>query len=677
MRTAGRLAGFAVLGSVLLALLPGCREPDQQPTEPALATVAKRTLTVSGSGKGDGVVTSTPAGINCTITGGIASATGCSFQFDKNTVVTLAAVPKAGHAFVAWFQYCAGFTICQVTMSSNRSVQARFMKGPFTVKIGSGVSGSGRGTVRSQTGLSPVINCVITDGVPASTGCSAKYPANTEVVLTATPANGYGFGGWGGTCGGEGTCHYKAVKNVTIPASFLPAATPAAATVGRWGPAFQTPVVGIHLHLLPSGIVALWGNRGETNLWNPADPGAGFVPLSKPYQIFCAGHTLLPDGRLLIAGGHISSDRGLPGAVIFDPATSSWTPAPALAQGRWYPTLTTLPNGDVLTVAGADEQGTMVAVPEVWRNGGWARLTGAPLTLPYYPFMFVAPNGRVFMAGPERTTRYIDPSGSGSWTTVAQRIGPVRDYGSAVMYAPGKVLAAGGGDPPTASAEVIDLNDPSPGWRAVAPMAYARRQTMATILADGQVLVTHGTSGAGFNDLSNTVRYAELWNPSSETWTTMAREGVGRAYHSSAILLPDGRVLSSGSGESDGLTFSQSELSAQIFSPPYLFNGDGTAAPRPRIGSAPDRLSYGESFEVGSPDAGSVARGTLIRLSSTTHSFNQSQRIYHLTLTQAGGGALAGVAPGSPRLAPPGPYLLFLITGTGVPSVAKIVSLGP
>lgn len=677
MRPSGSLTGVALFAVAVLSVLPGCREAEHEPTEPALATATKKTLTVSGSGTGDGLVTSTPAGINCTITAGTAAATGCQAKFDVGTVVTLNAVPKSGHAFTGWYKLCAGFTICQLTMTYNRAVQAKFLKGPFKVSIGSGVSGSGRGTVRSQTGLSPAINCTITNGTPATTGCSAKYPANTEILLTATPASGYIFGGWGGVCGGEGTCRYKAVKAITIKASFLPEATPAAATQGRWGPAFQTPVVAIHMHLLPSGKVMLFGSRGEVNLWDPANPGAGFVPISKTFQYFCSGHTLLPDGRLLIAGGHIDVDRGLPKAVIFDPATESWNSAPAMAQGRWYPTLTTLPNGDVLTVAGADEQGTMVAVPEVWRDGSWRRLTGAPLKLPYYPAMFVVRGGRVFMAGPDRTTRYLDPSGTGEWITVAERIGPVRDYGGAVMYAPGKVLFAGGGDPPTATAEVIDLDDPSPAWRSVAPMAHARRQTLATLLADGQVLVTQGTSGPGFNDLTSTVRYAELWNPQTETWRTMAREGVGRAYHGSTILLPDGRVLSSGSGEGDGLTFAQSELSAQIFSPPYLFKSDGTAAPRPAIGSAPGRLSYGESFSLGSPNAASVARATLIRLSSVTHSFNQSQVIYPVDLTQSGAGTLAGVAPAGPDLAPPGPYMLFLINDAGVPSVAKMVSLGP
>jgi hypothetical protein len=551
------------------------------------------------------------------------------------------------------------------------------MKGPFVIKVGSGAPGTGKGTVRSQTGLTPVINCTINNGVVGTTGCQGKYPANTEVILTATPAAGSAFWGWGGACGGEGTCVNKVTKALTIPASFGPEASPVAATEGRWGPTFQTPVVAIHLHLLSSGKVALWGERGEMNLWDPADPGRPFVPVVKTYELFCSGHTTLPDGRLLVAGGHITHDHGLPRGVILDPSTASWTPTPDMAKGRWYPTLTVLPNGDVLTVAGADQQAEMVPIPEIWRDGSWHQLTGASLALPYYPPMFVAPDGRAFMAGPDQTTRYLDPTGDGAWTTVGDRIEPNREAGTAVMYAPGKILYAGGGDPPTSSAEVIDLNEPAPAWRAVAPMAFARRHTMATLLADGQVLVTHGTSGPGFNDVTNAVHYAELWNPATETWTTLAREAVPRVYHANAVLLPDARVFSSGSGEGGEIVFAQSQLSAQIFSPPYLFKGDGTPAPRPTVTAAPSHLSYGETFTVETPDAPSVTRGTLIRLGSATHSFNQSQVIYPLALTLGEGESLTATAPDRAELAPPGPYMLFLINDVGVPSVAKMVSIGP
>jgi hypothetical protein len=246
-----------------------------------------------------------------------------------------------------------------------------------------------------------------------------------------------------------------------------------------------------------------------------------------------------------------------------------------------------------------------------------------------------------------------------------------------VMYAPGKIMYAGGGDPPTSSAEVIDLTRPAPAWRSVAPMRFARRQMNATLLADGQVLVTSGTSGPGFNDVTSPVYAAELWNPATETWTTLARESVGRTYHSTALLLPDGRVLSSGSGEGGGVPFESSQFSAQVFSPPYLFNPDGTLATRPVITSAPSRITYGQPFTVRTPDAAAVTRGTLIRLGSVTHAFNQSQLIFPLTFSAAGATTLTATGPSSASWATPGPYMLFLVNGNGVPSTARMVTVGP
>jgi hypothetical protein len=330
-------------------------------------------------------------------------------------------------------------------------------------------------------------------------------------------------------------------------------------------------------------------------------------------------------------------------------------------------------------VSGHDTSLADVTTPEVWNGSSWRQLTTAPLAIPnpYYPDMFVAPNGKVFLAGFPKTTRYLDVNGSGQWTTVAERNVADRTMGSAVMYAPGKILYAGGGDPPTRSAEVIDLNDPSPSWRNVSGMAFPRRQMNATILADGTVLVTGGTSAPGFNNQAGAIHAAELWNPQTERWTILASESKHRTYHGTTVLLPTAQVLSSGSGEGGGIPFANSEFSAQVFTPPYLLNADGSPAVRPSITSAPARISYGQSFTVGTPDAASVSKGTLIRLSSVTHAFNQSQVIYPLTFTPAGPTSLGAVAPTNPNLAPPGPYMLFLINAAGVPSVAKMVSVGP
>ncbi|HEY9507171.1 MAG TPA: galactose oxidase-like domain-containing protein [Gemmatimonadales bacterium] len=669
MRRLGRLLG--------VTLLLSCQDTPRMTEVDGVSALATRTLTVLGSGTGDGTVRSSPAGISCTITNGAVGATGCRAPFSQGAGVTLTATPRSGHSFKGWLRSCSGTGTCTVTMSVNRNVEARFLEGPFRIRIAGGV-GTGNGRVRSQAGLTPAINCVITNGAPGATGCSARYPAYTELVLTATPSAG-NSSTWGPPCSGTGTCEHTVIQNRTIEAVFTPSGSPSAAARGQWGPTFQTPVVGIHGSLLPNGKVLFWGERGATHLWDPAHPGAGFTALSKTFQIFCSGHTFLPDGRLLIAGGKITGENGEPRAVIYDPASGSWSPTGSMARGRYYPTLTVLPNGRVLAVSGSDETGATVTIPELGDGSSWRRLTSAPLAIsnPFYPAMFVAPNGRLFLAGFQGTTRYLSTSGDGQWTTVGNRVVADRRLGSAVMYAPGKILYAGGGDPPTSSAEVIDLNQASPAWRSVPGMRFARRQMNATILADGQVLVTNGTSGAGFNNVGAAVHEAELWNPATETWTTMTPEVAGRTYHSASLLLPDGRVLSTGSGEGGGVSYESSQFTGQVFSPPYLFASDGSPAERPVIGSAPSRITYGASFTVETPGAGTITRGTLIRLSSVTHAFNQSQVSYPLTFTPTSATTLRAAGPSAAALAPPGPYMLFLLSARGVPSMARMVLVGP
>jgi hypothetical protein len=678
MRPTRLQSGVAIslMAGLGLLVLHACQEP-LEVAEPSAAVAAVRPLlTVSGAGNGNGTVTSNPAGISCVITGGVAATTGCAARFNKGVVVTLTAAPQIGHAHHAWTKYCSGSTSCKPTMNVSRAVGAQFFKGPFTIKIAG--SGTGSGRITSQPGLSPAINCLITNGVaPTGGGCRASYPAYTALTLTATPASGSAFSTWGAPCSGAGTCQPPVTKSRTIVGTFAASGPAPEAIEGKWDSPFPTPAVAIHMHLLPTGRVLLWGDAGESHLWDPADPGGGFTQVTKPYQVFCSGHTILPDGRLLVAGGHITSNHGLATATIFDPTTGVWSPTGAMAQGRWYPSTIPLPSGEVLVVAGADETSAMVTTPEVWNGSAWRQLTTAgEVLVPYYPELFVAPNGKVFMAGESQTTRYLDVGGTGEWTTVADRNVADRFYGAAVMYAPGKILYAGGGQPPTSSAEVIDLNQASPSWRSVPGMAFPRRQLLATVLADGKVLVTHGTSGTGFNNQNTIIHHAELWDPATESWSTMARESGLRAYHATAVLLPDGRVLSSGSGEGGGVCCANNQLTAQVFSPPYLFDANGTLAARPTIGSAPATLAYGQSFTVGSPEAGSVVRGTLIRLSSATHTTNQSQHIYPLTFTAAGASSLVAQAPASADLAPPGPYMLFLVNDEGVPSVAKIVRVG-
>jgi galactose oxidase len=455
----------------------------------------------------------------------------------------------------------------------------------------------------------------------------------------------------------------------TICPSPSPAPPEPQATAGMWTAPFAWPVVAVHLHLLPTERVLSWGRVGEPQIWDPATGGFAGVPSST--HLFCAGHTFLSDGRLLVAGGHLSDNHGLPDANLFDPITETWTPVAPMAWGRWYPTTTTLADGRVITLGGTDQDGADVPVPELWSGNDWIPLITAARVLPYYPRTFVAPNGLVFYAGELKESGYLDPSGSGSWIPVANSLYGQRDYGSAAMYLPGKVLIVGGSNPPdglpTNTAEVIDLTQAAPSWQFTDPMAAARRQFTTTLLPDGRVVATGGTSAGGFTDPSGAVHAAEVWDPATGEWTTWASNSVVRVYHSTTLLLPDGRLLHAGSGDGGNLP---RETSAELFSPPYLFRG-----PRPSIASGPQLIVYGESFAVATPDAGVVTRVTLVRLGSVTHAFDQNQRFNELTFRRSAGGVTV-TAPVGGAVAPPGHYMLFLLSDAGVPSIAAILRLG-
>jgi galactose oxidase-like protein len=449
------------------------------------------------------------------------------------------------------------------------------------------------------------------------------------------------------------------------PPSFAAAALGTPASAGQWSAPFAWANVAVHLSLLPSGKVLSFGLSGIPQVWNP---GTGaFTAVPSPAVIFCAGHSFLPDGRLLISGGnndHNVALNGIPDNTIFDPATLSFSRGTPMRRGRWYPTNTTLANGDVVILSGKDAAGVAVREPEIWSSGSLRVLSTAGLSVPLYPRTFLAPNGKIFMAGEAAISRYLDPTGTGSWTTVATRRYGQRDYGAAVMYDDGKILYVGGGRT-TNTAETIDLKSAAPAWQWTGSMAFRRRHLNATVLPTGEVLVTGGSSGVTFNDVTAPVHAAEIWNPATGLWTTLASNTVNRVYHATSILLPDGRILHTGSGDAG-----PNQRNAELFSPPYLFKGA-----RPTISSAPQRVAYSTSFTVMTPQAAGVAKVSLIRLGSTTHSFDMNQRFQRLSFTRKTGGLTISALTSRNRT-PPGHYLLFILNGSGVPSVAKIIRVG-
>jgi hypothetical protein len=442
--------------------------------------------------------------------------------------------------------------------------------------------------------------------------------------------------------------------------------------VGQFSALMSWPGNATHAVLLPNRKVLWWpsfANGGKPQIFDPVS-NTNALAIAPGYNIFCGGHSVLGNGRVLITGGDSSLNTGMANASLYDPVTGNWTFLPNMNAGRWYPTNTVLPNGDVVVISGEISPTLGVnPLPQVLQvsRGTWRDLTTAQLDLPLYPEMYVAPNGTLFFAGPSQVSRYLNTDGTGSWSIgPTMQYGP-RGYGPSVMYDTGKIMVAGGGPGPTATAEIINLNAPAPTWNYTGSMANPRRNANATLLPDGTVLVTGGTSGAQFDDYTHPVFPAELWNPTTGAWSTMASLSVYRGYHSVALLLPDGRVLSAG-GECN-TSPPCNRNAAEIFSPPYLFNG-----PRPTITSAPRSIGSGQTFFVGTPDAATITQVTWIRLGAVTHTFNQEQRFSFLGFSQATGG-LNVTAPPSANLAPPGFYMLFLVNGSGVPSVASNIQV--
>lgn len=522
-------------------------------------------------------------------------------------------------------------------------------------------------------------------------------------VTATTKANGTAtFGDLGIAGAGTSTLRFTTGAASGTSAGVTIGALPTEATSGKWDPPTPWAIVPLHMSLLPTGKILAWGKfeAGTQAMANPRlwDPAAG-TPMTAgtvkaDTMLFCAGQTIMADGRVMVSGGHKEDDRGLDVTNIFDPFTETWTPGlPTMAFGRWYPTVTTMADGRVVTVAGRDANSNVVLLPEIWESNRWVTLAGASLKYPYYPRQFLAPNGKLFYAGELIRSRWLDvdattTKGRGKWTSSASldhlwRFN--RDYGSAAMYDTGKILyVGGGGDPnwsttdpkasaPTATAETIDLNASGPRWASTDAMHFPRRHLNATILPDGHVLVTGGTTAGGFNTISGAVHAAEDWNPGTGHWTQLASNTIDRVYHSVSLLLPDGTVLHGASGDANVPRTPDPyprQANHEIFRPPYLFKGA-----RPTISSlSQTTVGYGQSLTVTTPFASQITEVRWIRLGSVTHAFDADQRANTLSFTR-GSGSVRVTTPSTSRRAPPGYYLLFLLNRNGVPSQGAFVKV--
>lgn len=517
------------------------------------------------------------------------------------------------------------------------------------------------------------------------------------------------------------------------------------ATLGVWSGPFSWGMPGdlmvpIHATLVPwtdpatgeiTGKVFTFGNYGNPDhyLWDtetgafellddiypiPVGRQCSFPTPVTNADLFCSGHSLLPDGRVLITGGNLQASdlecdlvgahdggsfafAGAKFTHVLDPNAATqaeqFTRLDDMRDGRWYPSNVTLGDGRVLVMSGYGEcsfcapgsnEPAVFINPDVEiftpnANGGGTWSVHGQHPLPLYPNLYLMTDGRVFYGGPGSDSQIYDPppNGTGFWSLVGFSDYPFRGGGSFVPVPgfPDKFMLIGGGccvaeSSPTV--EQINLNDAPPQWEQMAPLNQGREYADAVILPDRTIVVVGGRANTWENAIGDPVFEAELFDPhdpsGTPTWQTLASAVFPRMYHSTALLLPNGSVWTAG-GTAEGPWGDQ--FTAEIFFPPYMFAGD-----RPVIDAAPTRIAYDEAFRVSVADVNDVSSVVLVRPGSTTHAVNMEQRLVDLSFTvDASSNQLIVQGPLDGNHAPPGYYMMFIADDRRVPSEAKWVRL--
>lgn len=488
-------------------------------------------------------------------------------------------------------------------------------------------------------------------------------------------------------------CFIKVILGLLLVNCSFPLLWAQSQTQGQWQTLpYLMPINPVHVALMHDGkvlVIAGSGNNsgklGSGNLkaavW---DPQAGaFAVQQLNWDMFCNAMTVLPDGRVLIAGGTIaySPSLGEKRSAVFDSVTRQFADLQPMAHGRWYPTTKLLPDGRVMVFGGGDENNKGNNAVEFYTVGqGWSQEFRAQWTPPLYPRLAVLPDGTLFYSGPTAGSRKFDPS-TNIWTDLiaTTNYAAPRTYGSSVLlpltatnnYKP-QVMLLGGGDlvtSVTATTETIDLSASSPSWLSTASMSKARIEMNAVLLPNGKILAVGGSQVNEKADGGGNT--AELYDPATDTFSPAGTEAFPHLYHSNALLLPDATVLSVGGNPFSDLY----EPHMEIYSPAYLFDSTGAPAVRPSITSAPVKVGYSATFTVQTPDAANISSVVIARPGSDTHAFDFDQRLINLTFTPAVAGSLTVTSPPNSKVAPPGYYMLFVLNNAGTPSVAKFIQV--
>ncbi len=456
---------------------------------------------------------------------------------------------------------------------------------------------------------------------------------------------------------------------------------------GQWGAPLTLPHVPVTASNLPDGRVLTFASNQRTSfpngpeftyaaVWNPSTGTVTEINWNQ-HDMFCGGTVLRPDGKFQVMGGRNTVRL----SSIFNWQTTSWSRAADMNDPRWYTGSLVLPVGDIFTVSGSGGDNTA----ERYNGTSWRKYSGinwspiASLTTieaNWTPLVFVAPDGRIIHIGPTKTLNWVNPEGNGSVVSAGvQWPGTWYPKDSAVvMYEPGKLLVAGGlaagtAETPTNLAATINLCTDPPTITPQPAMSSIRRFSNGIVLPTGEVLVIGGnTSGQKFSD-TGSVLNAEIWNPRTGLWRTVAGQAVPRNYHSVALLLTDGRVMSGGSGLAGNAAVDHANL--EVYTPPSHFTATGTAAPRPSLTTAPSTIGLTGRFTV--QGTAGLRRFSMIRMASVTHGLTTDQRYFSP--------AFCETSPGTYELSPhnnqnvmlPGYWMLFGIDASGVPSSSRTV----
>ncbi len=441
-------------------------------------------------------------------------------------------------------------------------------------------------------------------------------------------------------------------------------------------------------------------------------------------DLFCCGHTPMTNGNVLLTGGTTSYADGPDGkyhggkfAYEFDVESETWNKISDMAHGRWYPAQGILPDGKVYVMTGLDEYGTENDLTEIYdpvsktfsikfdSTSDRSYCVGAGSSLPgagspcyggvqgqgtnhdfsYYGRFMLMPSGRLFLAGMRQTMRSWNPV-TGEWKFEGNMNANGRSYGTAVLLPlnnttseNGRVIALGGqvkgGLTVQDSVELITFDntgDPDP-TQNIQSMNHNRMYQDPIILPTGKVVIFGGTSGSNVNS----VLIPEMFDPDTLTWTDLPAANYGRYYHSTTLLLPDGRVWVSSGTPNMNIFEAQSEF----FSPGYMFAG-----PRPTISGNPTYQRIGDNpysgtITIPTPNGNDISSVNIIRLGSATHHFDADMRCLWLAngtvpiVSQSASDVVVG-APINANLAPPGYYMLHILDGSGIPSEARIIQIG-